>query len=114
MISKTMSTVKTAVEQEEEEVVVKPIYGRRRMKPRPPTNETGIRFIKYSDAAYALLGNTISLRFKIGEIGCKYNPNLKDPESGQTVPGWVCRRIMKPEVVKMLEESGVSYMVIDE
>jgi hypothetical protein len=103
-------SVQAAVEEEEE---VKRVYYKRRMKSRPPTKEAGIRVIRYSEASYALLGDTLSYKELIAAAGCKFNSSLRDPVNGAIVPGWVCRCVKKDAIVDMLKKAGAVYTVIE-
>lgn len=102
------------IEEEEPKPLIRRGGGGRRMKPRPPTNEVGIRVIKYSERSYALLGDTISHKTAISGMGCKFNPNLKDPQSGNIVPGWVCSAVKRGTIIDTLEKAGAQYTLVDE
>ena len=99
----------TVVEEE-----TKPVYFKRRMKSRAPTKESGIRVIRYSEASYALLGDTLSHKDAIAAAGCKFNSSLRDPANGAIVPGWVCKRIKRDAIIDMLKQAGASYQLIED
>lgn len=58
------------------------------IKSTEQTND--IELIKYSDKAYALLGeDTKRIKDDLKSMGCRFNKFLKDPKTGETRAGWI-------------------------
>ena len=48
-----------------------------------------ITALEYSPLSYILLGDTRSMIPQIKSLGAIYRPNLKHPQTGETVKGWI-------------------------
>ena len=54
------------------------------------TDKKDIEIVKYSDKAYAIFGSdTIKIKEKLLELGCRFNKFLTDPNTGQKRAGWI-------------------------
>lgn len=55
-----------------------------------PKYDSDIELVQYSDKSYAIFGSgTKAIKDQLKELGCKFNPFLKDPKTGEKRAGWI-------------------------
>jgi hypothetical protein len=70
---------------------------------KKPEIQARIEFIRYSDKAFAIFGDTKPLKDKLKEMGCKFNPFLK--YNGEPRKGWIVSAKKEQLVREFLELS---------
>lgn len=66
--------------------------------------KSDFKLIDYTDRSVAVIGDTYDIKDKLKEIGGRFNKFLKDPETGQKVPGWIFSKAKKEKIKKLLGE----------
>jgi hypothetical protein len=59
-------------------------------KQAPKYESDDIELVQYSDRSYAIFGSgTKAIKDQLKALGCKFNPFLKDPKTGEKRAGWI-------------------------